>query len=163
LDDESIEKGVQVYVAPKTIRDEVINVLHPRTGEIKFMPNSPDEGPVFNFKRTGTGITDTSYSHIGYLEEHEELSEDFYADLPSFEELLYVPTYDEVKSAMSGLIVDEDEGDKKETIDDLVEEAEDAFGGVDEDDENELEEEIEKPKRTRRVTRKITRTRRRRG
>ena len=100
--DETVAEGVRTYVACKTVRDEVINVCDPRTGEARFLPNDPEEARVFCFTRTGTGKEDTKYSHFSYLDERAELPEEFYKELPQFEDLLNVPTYDEVNMAFKG-------------------------------------------------------------
>jgi hypothetical protein len=100
--DETIKEGVRVYVAPKTVRDEVINVVDRRTGAVKFAPHDPEEGRVFCFNRVGTGKEDTRYSKFEYRDEHEDLPKEYYENLPTFESLLYVPTYDEVLSAHKG-------------------------------------------------------------
>ena len=115
--EETTDEGVRTYVACKTVRDEVINVCDPRTGEARFLPNDPEEARVFCFTRTGKGMQDTKYSHFSYLDEQAELPEEFYKDLPQFEDLLKMPTYDEVNMAFKGGNLEVDEKSKLELDD----------------------------------------------
>ena len=161
--EETIDVGVQSYVACKTVRDEVINVVDPRTGEPRFLPNDPEEGRVFCFTRVGMSKETTKYSHFGYMDDREDLGKDWYEGLPKFEDLLYVPTYDEVKEAFVGEVTTTEEPDEEPSLglddahpetEQLREQGRKAFGGeeeaprrkhkvVKEEGEDKAEEEVE--------------------
>jgi len=177
------ENGVQVFLCPVTVEREMSSrmVEKTRSGEIvklRFLPSDPDEARIFKFHREGTDLN-TKYLECEYLDpdttegKPEELPDEFYNN-PSFEEILRKPSYEEMKKALFGGLVDDDE-EEEDDNDELERQSREVFGGYDDeeededdeeededDEEEEEEEEVETPKPTSNRSRRKIKTRRRR-
>jgi len=175
------ETGPQVFLCPVTVKDEIYGRMleKSRTGEIlgvKFLPTDPAEARIFKFHRSGTD-RGTTYTECEYCDpttaegKPEDISH-LAEGLPPLEEILYMPTYEEVKEALSldSSVAGSKEAETKssdeveevgENEDDfaqsLEEQVDRVFGGEDEEEEVD---EAEAPQEHYRVVRGRVRTKR---
>lgn len=155
---EKVDEGVKVFASPPTIKREIFGrmIEKSRSGEklrVKFLPTDPKETRIFSFERNGTGVEGTNYSEYQYCDPEDEsgkpedLPKEFYTN-PSFDKLLYIPTYEEVKEALLGTTPDVT--DVKEDLETQITAAEDKWA-EDKPEPETVEEELEEtPRRIRR-------------
>jgi len=104
----TMEEGTKWFDCPITIYKNVCNLSkNRRTGE-PVDPTDPVDGRDVEFTRQDGKRTD----YIGFvLTSTDTIPESWYTGLPAFDDILLVPTYDEVKAALSGVkATAEDEG-----------------------------------------------------
>lgn len=99
-DDSTIKKGLRWYDAPPKLVGEIINrSKDKRTREIIDVCD-PIDGRDVEFIRKGTTVK-TEYTGVE-LKVAEKVPEDWYANVPEFEDVLLVPTYEQIEAAVTG-------------------------------------------------------------
>ena len=99
-DAEGRAKGIQLYDAPMTVNQNVLSMSSDqRSGDVIDI-SDPEEGRCLRFEKTGKGIQ-TRYSGFQLIK-RDPIGRDIVDLVPTFEELLVVPTYDEVKKCLDG-------------------------------------------------------------
>ena len=109
-----------------------------RTGEPIFYADIGKEGKTISFKREGTGPKNTRYLGHHFENRDYELSEELLDKAYSLDELLHIPTYDEVKEEFFGGEEEEESsedeprrsrrGDDYEEEEEVQEQEEDCLG-----------------------------------
>ena len=101
-------QGLQLYDAPRTINDGILDYsVNRRTGEVTDISH-PKDGQVFVFTRTGEGPTNTRY-HAFEVQEAEPVPDEILAKVPRFADILVWPDYEEVREATLGPEGEEEE------------------------------------------------------
>lgn len=100
---ETQAEGIKLLEVPKTVNDEILMLSTDRkpgaTGAFIDISNSAD-GKLLIYTRTGKGLN-TKYSGF-VLEGRDPLLQSWLDDVPEFDEVIVIPTYDEIKEAYFG-------------------------------------------------------------
>jgi len=113
-DAETMAKGVQLYIAPRTVNDNLKTLcMNKRTGEVIDISNPENHFNVM-FTRTGKGQYDTKYISFEKelrvaadkgekaLKEDKEQIDEYTSGLPKFEELLIWADYETIEAEYFG-------------------------------------------------------------
>jgi len=117
---ETKEIGIQIFDAPTTINDGILeHSVSKRTGEVVDV-SDPDEGKNFVFSRKGKGRTDTKYS--GFDLEDRDPVPDEWLKVPSFDEFLIYAEYKTIKEEFEGVKSEEPKDEMPEGSREMTEE-----------------------------------------
>jgi len=94
-DDTTVAKGLQLYVAPKTVNDELLTLSEDRRTGAYIDIADPITGKTVMFKRTGMKKENTKYSGFS-LEDRESIPAAILEAVPDWDILLNKADYDEV-------------------------------------------------------------------
>jgi len=118
--EETLSEGVHLYDFPPTVFQGIMDAsTNQRTGDIVFI-DTPNDGKVVSFVRTGTSMKDTRYSAFKLEDETTRLGAEFF-DVPEISDFLILAQYDEIKAAMDGTAPPAEnsfDDDPEESIDD---------------------------------------------
>jgi len=99
-DDSTIAKGLRWYDAPPKLVSEIIGRSKDKRSRAIIDVCDPKEGRDIEFVRKGQGLK-TDYIGID-LKATEEVPPDWYENVPTFDEVLIIPTYDQVHQQLTG-------------------------------------------------------------
>lgn len=100
--DEEADKGIQIWEASH------YNVEEPMLGQAKLPREEggaminfahPSQGKTLFFRRVGKGMTDTRYKDHRWMDRNEPIPQELLDEAYKLDELIYIPTYEEVKEA----------------------------------------------------------------
>ena len=101
--EETEAKGLHWYDAPTTILNGIVGLSKDkRSGKILDV-SDPKNGRDIEFTRKGSGLL-TKYDSFK-LVENNPIPEEWLKDVPAFDDILLVPTYDQVKKEVTGIEV----------------------------------------------------------
>jgi hypothetical protein len=99
--DETEAKGLHWYDAPSTILNGIVGLSKDkRTGKILDV-SSPKDGRDIEFTRKGSGLL-TKYDSFK-LVDNNPIPDEWLKDVPAFDDILLIPTYDQVKKEVTGI------------------------------------------------------------
>lgn len=99
---ETEEKGLHWFDSPLVIKDNIVSLSkNRRTGETLDI-SDPVEGRDIEFVRRGKQKNNTRYEGFK-LVEGKPIPESWYQDIPTFDDVLLKPDYDEVKQQVRGV------------------------------------------------------------
>jgi len=99
-DDTTIAKGLRWYDAPPKLVGEIIGRSKDKRTRQVIDVCDPKEGRDIEFVRKGQGLK-TDYTGID-LKVTEEVPPDWYENVPTFDEVLAIPTYEQVYQQLTG-------------------------------------------------------------
>ncbi len=104
-DEKSLESGVQIIDAPKTILDEIADLTRDeRSGDI-FDLSDPDEEKMLSFRRKGTDFK-TKYTGFKIKEISYDIPDEYFENLPEMSKLFIAPDITAMKKAMGTIPAD---------------------------------------------------------
>lgn len=104
---ETIAKGVQLYNAPNTVMDEILNLATDRrTGEITDL-SDPDTMINVVFRREGKSLKTTKYTGFTTEDRKHQYPEKYLDDVVPFNEIIIEPDLDKMNEAVSGISVED--------------------------------------------------------
>jgi hypothetical protein len=119
-DEKTMSEGVKWFDCPASIRDDMFALSYePKNPKNVIDVSDPVHGRDIRFIRNDRETTD--YNGV-VLIESSPIPESWYTDLPDYDSILIVPTYDEVKEAVTGMFTDSidyrrDMGVREEIVD----------------------------------------------
>jgi len=121
-DEASEDEGLRWADFPPIIKDNIVTLSkNKRSGE-SIDVSDPKNGRDIEFVKTGTGQFKTRYRAFTLID-NNPIPDDWYKDVPEFDEILLKPDYDEVKEIVMGS-GEEDPDDSQEEVEEEVEEVE---------------------------------------
>ena len=96
---------VLLWSCPWTLHEEILARSNMEESSVYINVAHPTTGVPISFERTGKGVTDTKYRNVQVFTSAMPLSNDILDQLPWLDEMLIIPTYDEVKAAADGVEV----------------------------------------------------------
>lgn len=105
-----IGKKVQYWDASHfSIEKEIAELAKkPRSGGFITFAD-PDDGKTIFFRRTGTGMANTKYSAFKFEDRTEPISDELLDLALPLDKCVHLPTYEEVKNAFFGNVIDEED------------------------------------------------------
>jgi len=101
-------KGIQIWdVSHWLFESEVIEQAKLKKGGGYIYYTDLDDGKVVSFRRTGSGATNTKFKAVTFEDREEPLPDEIVMGVYCLDDLLHIPTYEEVETAFFG--------EKKET------------------------------------------------
>ena len=97
---ETQAEGVKLLEVPKTVNDELLVLSTDRRTGAVIDVSDPTDGKLLIYTRTGKGLG-TKYSGF-VLEDRDPLLQSWSEDVPEFDEVVVVPSYDDIKEAYFG-------------------------------------------------------------
>ena len=136
-------KGVQILeIAHWFMESKLVQIAKdPRTGAMQHYGSDTAEGKSVAFGRTGTGKTSTNYEGHRLVDRDYEISDALLEQAACLDELISIPSYDELATAFFGA---DEPGDTQEEVEYSEGAEEEAFEEVVEDEE--VETPVAKPK-----------------
>jgi len=104
-DDSTIAKGLRWYDAPGKLVSEIILKSKDKRTKAVVDVCDPLEGRDIEFVRKGQGLK-TDYAGID-LKITETVPADWYENVPTFDEVLIIPTYEQVQRELTGVAAEE--------------------------------------------------------
>jgi hypothetical protein len=136
-DQEGRDRGVQLYDAPQTVNREILALSKDtRTGDYIDI-SDPEHGKCLRFEKSGQKEK-TRYSGFTFLD-RDPLDMDLLKNLPTFDELIDIASFAEIKEALEGAPDDSEDDEESDEESDKDEK-------TDEEEEDRREEEEDKDK-----------------
>lgn len=129
-DDSTIVKGLRWYDAPPKLVGEIIGRSKDKRSKEVIDVCDPKEGRDIEFVRKGQGLK-TDYTGID-LKVTAEVPPDWYENVPTFDEILVIPTYEQVNQQLTGGV-----SESSEQLSDEVPESVNPNTPVDDDGQDE--------------------------
>lgn len=102
------KKGIQIYDAPRTIMTGIIGQSElPRSSEVLDI-SDPLDGFNLVFRRTGMTQNNTKYEGFQREDRRKAIPQEFYDEVPSFDEVLVAPDIEAMEKALN-VAPDDDE------------------------------------------------------
>ena len=101
-DDSTIMKGLRWFDAPPKLVGEIISRSKDKRTQAVVDVCDPKEGRDIEFVRKGQGLK-TDYMGID-LKVTAEVPSDWYENVPKFDEVISIPTYEQVKLQLTGVL-----------------------------------------------------------
>lgn len=96
-------KGVQIWdVSHWLFESNVIEQAKLKKGGGYIYYTDIDDGKVVSFRRTGSGATNTKFVAITFEDREETLPDEIVMGVYNLDELLHIPTFEEVETAFFG-------------------------------------------------------------
>ena len=117
----------------------------------------PVDGKEIKFRANETSLGSNKYleyKSFSFEDREEEIGDDLLESAISFDEILNIPTYDEVEKLLYGN--DDDKDDEDDDDEPVKKSSKKAYDDDDEDDEEDDEEEDEEPKPSKKASKKST-------
>jgi hypothetical protein len=107
--DTEFKKGIQIFEVSHWLFEKELaeQAKKPRGGGFVLF-SDPDEGKTVFFRKTGNGPTTTKYSGFKFEDRAEPISDELLDSALCLDELIHIPSYDEVKNAFYGNDISED-------------------------------------------------------
>ncbi len=113
--DKEVKKGIQLFEVSHWLFEKELAELSKKPrggGYITYA--SPDDGNTLCFRKKGNGPTNTEYKAFQFVDRDEPISDEILDAAVTLDELIHLPTYDEVKNAFFGIETEEDGDEPKE-------------------------------------------------
>lgn len=107
-------KGVQLFEVSHWLFEKELAELakKPRGGGTIEYPD-PDTGKVVCFRKKGSGPTSTEYKAFQFVERTEPVSDEVLNAALTLDQIVHIPSYDEVRKAFFGIDADEEENEEE--------------------------------------------------
>lgn len=107
--DKETRKGVQLFEVSHWLFEKELAELSkkPRGGGF-ILYADPDDGKTLCFRKKGNGPTNTEYKAFQFVDRDEPISDEILDAAVVLDELIHLPTYEEVKNAFFGTESDEE-------------------------------------------------------
>ena len=110
-----IGKKVQYWDASHfSIEKEIAELAKKPRGGGFITFADPDDGKTVFFRRTGTGMSNTKYSAFKFEDRTEPISDELLDLALPLDKCVHLPTYEEVKNAFFGNVIDEGDPQARE-------------------------------------------------
>lgn len=107
--DKEERKGIQLFEVSHWLFEKELAELSKKPRGGGFITYSdPDDGKTLCFRKKGNGPTNTEYKAFQFFDRNEPISDEILDTALSLDELIHLPTYEEVKNAFFGLESDEE-------------------------------------------------------
>jgi hypothetical protein len=101
--DKEVKKGIQLFeVSHYLFEKELAEIAKKPRGGGFILFSDPDEGKTVFFRKSGNGPTNTEYKAFKFEDREEPVSDEILDSALCLDELIHIPTYDEVYNAFHG-------------------------------------------------------------
>jgi hypothetical protein len=101
--DKEIKKGIQLFDVSHYLFEKELaeKAKKPRGGGFTLFSNA-EEGKIVFFRKSGSGATNTEYKAFDFMDREEIISDELLDNALCLDELLHIPTFEEVEAAFFG-------------------------------------------------------------
>lgn len=149
-------KGLHWLDSPNIIKDNVVGLSKDKRTKATVDVSDPENGRDIEFVRKGSGKT-CKYDSFK-LTDNNPIPDEWWKDVPDFDDILLIPTYEQVKKELTGIAVSDPDTPEDEVSDEKPKETRKRTSRTSNGDENSKEETTdtvpeEKPASRERATR----------
>jgi hypothetical protein len=101
--DKELKKGIQLFeVSHYLFEKELAEIAKKPRGGGFILFSDPDEGKTVFFRKSGNGPTNTEYKAFKFEDREEPVSDEILDAALCLDELIHIPSYEEVRNAFFG-------------------------------------------------------------